>query len=62
MAGNIPFHRAYWLRDGQKAFASLIDWRPTLLEFLGIDNWKEYTPMLRGKSLLDADAIGQAHC
>ena len=59
MAGNIPFHRAYWLDDGQKAFASLIDWRPTLLEFLGI-NWREYTPMLRGKSLLDADAIGQA--
>lgn len=52
MAGNIPFHRAYWLNDEQKAFASLIDWRPTLLEFLGID-WKDHTPMMRGKSLLD---------
>ena len=54
MAGNIPFHRAYWLSDGQKAFASLIDWRPTLLEFLGV-NWREYTPMMKGKSLLDHD-------
>jgi predicted AlkP superfamily pyrophosphatase or phosphodiesterase len=59
MAGNMPLHRAYWLDDGQKAFGSLIDWRPTLLEFLRID-WKEYTPMLRGKSLLDADVIDQA--
>lgn len=54
MAGNIPFDSAYWLNDQQKAFASLIDWRPTLLEFLGID-WKIYKPIMRGKSLLSSD-------
>jgi len=54
MAGNIPFDSSYWLNDRQKAFASLIDWRPTLLEFLGI-NWKNYTPVMRGKSLLSVE-------
>jgi predicted AlkP superfamily pyrophosphatase or phosphodiesterase len=53
MAGNIGFDRAYWLQDNQKAYASLIDFRPTLLEFLGID-WQEKEPVMRGKSLLES--------
>jgi hypothetical protein len=53
IAGNIGFDRAYWLQNDQKAYASLTDFRPTLLEFLGID-WQEKEPVMRGKSLLES--------
>ncbi len=56
MITDIPIDPAYVQQSDQKAFGTLRDVAPTILEHFGF-NWRSFMPRLRGKSLV-LDAVG----
>jgi predicted AlkP superfamily pyrophosphatase or phosphodiesterase len=52
MVTDLPIHSAYWLQEKQRAFGTVRDVAPTILEWYGID-YKSRVPQIRGKSLLE---------
>ena len=55
MITDIPIDPAYVQQPDQKAFGTLRDVAPTILEHFGFD-WRTFHPPMRGKSLWDASA------
>jgi predicted AlkP superfamily phosphohydrolase/phosphomutase len=51
MATNLPVHYLYYQQKNQRAFGTMRDVAPTILDYYGID-YKTRVPQIRGKSLL----------
>jgi bisphosphoglycerate-independent phosphoglycerate mutase (AlkP superfamily) len=54
MATNLPVHPLYYQQKNQRAFGTMRDVAPTVLDYYGID-YKSRVPQIRGKSLLQKE-------